>query len=179
MDQRSTSRAGNARGETALSASAVSTSFRSFRAPDTTACLAIFDRNCPAFFAPEECVDYAAFLAGAPATYEVCLSGGCIVGAFGLTPVEAGSARLNWILLDPAAKGTGVGAAMMQRAIGLARGAGATHIHIAASHLSEAFFAKFGARTLTRQEDGWGPGIHRHDMVLQHVQASVAACEKP
>ena len=167
MDQRSTSRAGNARGETALSASAVSTSFRSFRAPDTNACLAIFDRNCPAFFAPEERVDYAAFLAGEPATYELCLSGGCIVGAFGLTPGEAGSARLNWILLDPAAKGAGAGAAMMRRAIGRARGVGATHIDIAASHLSEPFFAKFGARTLSREVSGWGPGMHRYDMLLQ------------
>jgi len=162
-----------------VNGSAISTGFRSFRAPDTPACLAIFDLNCPAFFAPGERADYAAFLSGADATYEVCLSGGRVVGAFGLTPGEAGSARVNWILLDPAAKGTGAGAAMMQRAIGLARGAGSTHIDIAASHLSEAFFAKFGARTLTRQEDGWGPGMHRHDMVLEHVQASIAACDKP
>jgi GNAT superfamily N-acetyltransferase len=147
--------------------SALAVAFRHFTQADTGVCLALFELNCPASFAPEERADYAAFLRGADATYEVCLSGGRVVGAFGLTPGEAGSARVNWILLDPAAKGTGVGAAMMQRAIGLARGAGATHINIAASHLSEAFFAKFGARTLTRQEGGWGPGMHRHDMVLE------------
>lgn len=159
--------------------SALAIAFRHFTQADTAVCLALFELNCPAYFAPEERTDYAAFLSGADATYEVCLSGGRVVGAFGLTPGEAGSARVNWILLDPAAKGTGVGAAMMRRAIGLARGEAATHIHIAASHLSEAFFAKFGARTLSRQEDGWGPGMHRHDMVLEHVQASVAARGKP
>ena len=150
-----------------MSASAASICFRTFRTPDTSACLAIFDLNCPAFFAPEDRADYAAFLDEAPPTYEVCLSGGRITGAFGLTPGEAASARLNWILLDPAVKGRGVGAAMMQRAVGLARGAGATRIDIAASQFSETFFAKFGARTLSRQANGWGPGMHRHDMALQ------------
>ena len=58
-----------------MNGSAISTGFRSFRAPDTPACLAIFDLNCPAFFAPGERADYAAFLSGADATYEVCLSG--------------------------------------------------------------------------------------------------------
>lgn len=150
-----------------MNVSAAPITFRSFRAADTTACLAIFDLNCPAFFAPEERAEYAAFLGGEPATYELCLSGSLILGAFGLTPGETGRARVNWILLDPTAKGSGVGAAMMRRAIGLACGVGATHIDIAASHISAPFFAKFGARTVSRQENGWGPGMHRHDMLLQ------------
>ena len=140
--------------------------FRPFESSDTSACLAVFDMNCPAFFAPDEREDYAEFLAGAPTMYEVCVSDGRVLGAFGVTAGNSGDARVNWILLHPAAKGAGVGAAMMQRAIGHARNAGATRLDIAASHLSEPFFARFGARTVSRLTDGWGEGMHRHDMVL-------------
>ena len=135
----------------------------------------MFDLNCPAFFAPDEREDYAGFLAGAPATYEVCVSDGRVLGAFGVTAGGSGNARVNWILLDPAVKGTGIGAAMMQRAIGLARDAGATRLDIAASHVSEPFFAKFGARTVSRHTDGWGEGMHRHDMVLALSAGRAAA----
>jgi GNAT superfamily N-acetyltransferase len=138
--------------------------FRCFQATDTERCLAIFDRNCPEFFAPNERADYAAFLARGPGSYEVCSQGDGIIGAFGLLTGNAGRARIEWILLDPCAKGTG--AAMMHRAIGRARCAGATQIDIAASHLSAPFFAKFGARTTRVLPHGWGAGMHRHDMVL-------------
>lgn len=143
------------------------TTFRDFTPADTSACLAIFDLNCPAFFAPEERADYADFLAGEPGTYELCLCGDRVAGAFGLIPGEAGRARLNWILRDPAVKGGRIGSAMMRRAIAKARELGAAHIDIAASHLSEPFFERFGARTVSRRKDGWGPGMHRHDMVLK------------
>ena len=154
----------------AATAHAPSCSFRRFRATDTEACLAIFDRNCPAFFAPNERADYAAFLANVPEGYEVCSVGDRLVGAFGLLttdrasippwerampaiviPVGAARVRITWILLDPDTQGTGLGAAMMKRAIEGARRAGATQMDIAASHLSEGFFATFNATTVSRQ----------------------------
>ena len=36
--------------------------FRGYRPPDESACLALFDENCPAFFAPNERDDYLVFL---------------------------------------------------------------------------------------------------------------------
>ena len=39
---------------------------------DREACLALFDANCPTFFAPNERADYAAFLDQCPPDYQVC-----------------------------------------------------------------------------------------------------------
>ena len=137
-------------------------------------CLAIFDANCPTSFAPNERDEYAAFLRTAPDGYEVCLVDGHIAGAFGLVPTPrpdgAARMRLNWIMIDPEVQGRGVGRAMMERVTTRAReaaqGAG-LDLDIAASHVSAPFFARFGARETRRTEDGWGPGMHRIDMVLR------------
>jgi hypothetical protein len=46
-----------------------------------------------------------------------------------------------------------------------AEAAGGGRVKIAASHLSAPFFAKFGAVPLRTTDDGWGPGMHRVDMI--------------
>lgn len=141
-------------------------SFRQFSAADRQACLAIFDANCPAFFAPNERSDYSRFLDAAPDGYEVCELAGRIVAAFGLHRHEKNEGHLNWILIDPDAQGIGLGSAIMDRVISRARESGLVSIRIAASHKSEPFFAKFGATVQARTDDGWGPGMHRIDMSL-------------
>lgn len=137
-------------------------------------CLAIFDANCPEYFSPVEREEYEDYLDRLAEGYEVCLSGDKILGAYGIWHESEDSTRLTWIMLDPAAQGTGVGAAMMTRTLQRSREAGAINIGIAASHLSAPFFAKFGAVAIKETEDGWGPGMHRVDMVLDlSVQSEV------
>ncbi|WP_447727983.1 GNAT family N-acetyltransferase [Sphingomonas koreensis] len=140
--------------------------FRRYAPEDAETCLALFDANCPRFFAPGERADYAAYLDGA-AGYRVCEADGEIRGAFGVAPGLPGRAHLNWILIDPAAQRLGIGRAMMQVALDDARSLGAAKLDIAASQHSAPFFARFGARELSRAENGWGPGMHRIDMVLE------------
>ena len=138
-------------------------------------CLAIFDANCPEAFAPSERTEYETFLDDAPEGYEVCLLNGVVSGAFGLIatprPGDPDRLRINWIMIDPAAQGRGVGRAMMERvrarASAAASGGSDPTIDIAASHVSAPFFARFGAAEVARTEDGWGPGMHRVDMVLR------------
>jgi GNAT superfamily N-acetyltransferase len=139
--------------------------FHAYDIHSDKACLTLFDANCPAFFAPNERQDYALFLDEASSDYVVVKWDGEVVGAFGLFSA-ADDARLNWIMVDPQRKGLGVGRAIMQEATARARHLGAGAIHIAASHLSAPFFARFGARQTRYAEDGWGPGMHRIDMVL-------------
>lgn len=139
--------------------------FRRYTDEDADACLAIFDANCPDYFAPNERADFAVFLAGYPEGYELCLLNGKLVGAFGLS-AENRVGTLNWILIAPNAHGAGVGRAIMRRVLERGQTKDLSRLEIAASHKSQGFFAKFGARTLTTLEDGWGPGMHRVDMEI-------------
>jgi len=139
--------------------------FRPCQPADRGACLALFDGNCPRFFAPNERADYEEFLAAAPAGYEVCLLEDRIAGAFGVVR-EAPGLSLRWILLAPEFQGRGLGRAIMDRVAATVRAQGGGPLQIAASHESAPFFAKFGAREIRRTPDGWGPGMHRIDMLL-------------
>jgi len=141
--------------------------FRAYRAADKAACLALFDANCPAFFAPNERDDYASFLASAPPQYRVCVEGAQIIGAFGVLPAEAGEGRLNWILVDPRRQGTGLGSAMMSEVRQAVLAGGMHTVHIAASQHSAPFFTRFGATPERETRDGWGPGMNRIDMRLE------------
>jgi GNAT superfamily N-acetyltransferase len=128
-------------------------------------CLTLFDANCPEFFAPNERADYAAFLDRHGPDYTTCLVDGAIAGAFGVIAADlADRAHLNWILVDPAAQGAGLGRAIMAETRRRAEAAGRAWVDIAASHRSAPFFSRFGARELSRTPDGWGPGMHRVDM---------------
>ena len=140
--------------------------FRSFSRDDAGACLAIFDANCPAFFAPNERTDYESFLETSPDGYEICEIDGYIVGAFGLLQDDASGNRLNWIMLDPDSKGAGLGSMIMERVISVGRASRSPLIRIAASHKSAPFFGKFGAIAKKHTQDGWGPGMDRVDMEL-------------
>ena len=141
--------------------------FRHYQAADHAACLDIFDANCPRFFAPNERQDFDTYLTGKPDNYQVATRNNTVVGAFGVSAGTTHDARINWIMIDPSCQGDGVGAQMMLEAIGIARQLEALRIHIAASQHSAAFFAKYGATEVARTTDGWGPGMHRLDMLLE------------
>ena len=139
--------------------------FQPYQAADYRGCIALFDRNCPEYFAPNEREDYANFLKTDPHGYQVARLEQRVVAAFGLT-VEDAVGRISWIMVCPDSKGQGVGGAMMQHAKESAARARADVVDIAASHLSAPFFAHFGAVEQTTTPDGWGKGMHRVDMKL-------------
>ncbi len=140
--------------------------FRQYSSADMEICLAIFDANCPTFFAPNERGEYTSFLEDVPSGYEVCEAAGRVVGAFGLMGDGRKSKTLNWILLDPRTQGMGIGSAIMKRVILLGGASQSCLVKIAASAKSAPFFAKFGAVTTAHTENGRGPGMDRVDMVL-------------
>ena len=148
--------------------------FRAFTATDTTACLALFDANCPEYFAPNERADYRAFLDAMPDGYEVCELDGAIVGAYGVHAIDDDNAALHWILLAPAAQGHGLGAAIMSRTVRTLEQRGHRTLHISASHKSAPFFARFGAVEDARIIDGWGPGMHLVEMRIVRSMATAA-----
>jgi len=139
--------------------------FLPFAAARRDDCLALFDANCPAFFAPNERADYAAFLDRADEAYALAMLDDTLAGAFGVFPGAAGRAHLNWIMLHPERQGAGLGRAIMAEAARRALALDAAAVDIAASQHSAPFFARFGATETALTPDGWGPGMHRIDMV--------------
>jgi N-acetylglutamate synthase-like GNAT family acetyltransferase len=156
--------------------------FRDYTPADRDACLALFDDNCPAFFAPNERADYDAFLAGVEASlgaathdgegYVIVEQDGRVVGAHGVQhDATTDTCRLTWILHANAVQGRGYGRLVMARVLRVARAHGATSVQIAASDRSAPFFARFGAKAEEVTPDGWGPGMHRIDMRLTVSEA--------
>lgn len=141
-------------------------SFRPYQAGDQPACLALFDANCPAFFDPGERAGYIRFLELTPDGYEICLDGARIVGAYGLRPHAPDELVIRWILIAPDVQGRGIGSAMMARALDVCRATGVRLLHMAASHKSAPFFARFGARATATVRHGWGPDLDRVDMQI-------------
>lgn len=140
--------------------------FRPYSPADKQYCLDIFEGNCPEFFAPNERAEYEKFLDSNSANYEVCCIGPIVVGAFGLIGNDARTRNLNWILLNTKLQGSGIGSAIMERIMSLARTLDLNCVSIAASHKSAAFFSRFGAICVESVNDGWGPGMHRINMEL-------------
>lgn len=140
--------------------------FRPYCEADHQTCTAIFDANCPGFFAPNERQDYEEFLKGVSGDYEVCEVDGKVVGAFGLIVDGEHSKTLCWILLDPKTQGIGLGTTILERVIQQSRMSQTKVVHIAASDKSAPFFARFGASPTSLIENGWGPGMDRVDMEL-------------
>ena len=139
--------------------------FRPYAASDRAACLAIFDDNCPEFFAPNERDDYAAFLSASGDAYTIADVDGRVAGGYGLVP-ERDALALRWILFSRGMQGRGLGGRVMARALDEMRERRVMQLHIAASHRSAPFFARFGATEVKTTRDGWGPGMHRVDMLL-------------
>lgn len=139
---------------------------RRYSAADHAACLALFDANCPEYFAPNERAEYQDFL-GDGGDYRVCVREARVVGAYGLAPHAEGGTAIRWILLDPVVHGAGIGRAIMTGVLEELRTSGRMPLHISASHMSAPFFARFGAQTLSTVPDGWGPGMHRVEMEIR------------
>jgi len=146
-------------------------SCRPYGPRDEAECLQLFDSNCPAAFAAGERDDYASYLRSVP-DYIVYVRDDTIAGAFGMSE-DRGRARLRWILVHPRWQGSGLGSEMMRAVVRSAVTRGARVLDIAASQVSEPFFARFGARVIRRIEDGWGSGMHRVDMELDLTAAAL------
>ena len=110
--------------------------FRPFNLSDCSECLALFEANCPTFFAPNERDVYASFLSANHPSYKVCLDESGIVGAFGVYPIDSANAALHWILLAPGMHGRGLGSAIMGEVIREMEASGRSLLHISASHRS-------------------------------------------
>ena len=128
-------------------------------------CVALFEQNCPQYFAVEERGDYAQFLDSAPENYWLVGGANDCVACYGLT-IQGSDASINWIMVDSTAHRRGIGSAMIARAFSIFTDHSVTHLKVATSQHAVRFFARFGLTERSRTMNGWGLGMHRIDMEL-------------
>lgn len=146
-------------------------SFRNYSLSDKGSCLRIFDLNCPNNFSPNEREDYEVFLNNEARDYLVLIQEHRVIGAFGLSSLNPKVGRLRWILLHPDFQGKGLGSEIMTRVQTMAKAKNLDRVLISASQHSAPFFEAFGARTVEIISHGWGPEMHRHNMILNSLSS--------
>lgn len=141
--------------------------FRKYKARDKDACLSLFNENCPEFFAPNEKADYDEFLDQNYPGYYMVYADDILAGVFGIMDLGEDKFCISWIMLSRAAQGKGAGTAMMKKALADAKKQKAKIITISTSHLAYKFFEKFGAEIIEEIEHGWGPNMHKINMIIK------------
>jgi GNAT superfamily N-acetyltransferase len=148
---------------------------------DRVACVRIARSNTPDFVLPEEVEGYAgwldrACLAATPG--EACdyfvLASEPIAGASELLACggiawahTAPVATLCWGLVRRDLHRRGLGSLLLAHRIDLARARGVQEVLMDTSQHALAFFLRAGFRVAGSVADGYGPGLHRHDLSLR------------
>jgi len=151
--------------------------FRPYAPTDRAACLRIFRSNMPKFFTEQELDDFAGWLnavespLGREADDDVAhyyvgevADGVMACGGWGIR-AGADHATLIWGMVDAMRHGTGLGDALTRYRIAAFRAAyPAMPMTIDTSHHTAGFYERLGFCTEKFTEDGYAPGLHRHDM---------------
>ena len=145
---------------------------RAYEAPDMDACLAIFDSNTPAFFAPEERDDFARFLtqgSDRDRPYLVLERTGTVIACAGLI-VEAAArqAIFAWGMVDRRLHREGLGTRLVQARLALARDNPIVEeVLLDTSQHTHGFYETFGFEVTKVTPDGYAPRLDRWDMRLR------------
>ena len=149
--------------------SMTSINYTPYQRSDRHLCMALFDRNCPQFFAHEERVEYEQFLDADPLNYWLVGQPEDPMACYGLS-IEGGEAGINWIMVDPFSHRRGLGRAMVERALLMFAEHNASQLNVATSQHAVSFFERFGLIEISRTLHGWGLGMHRIDMTMSLTQ---------
>ncbi|HKU99704.1 MAG TPA: GNAT family N-acetyltransferase [Vineibacter sp.] len=143
---------------------------RPYRREDRAACLALFDSNVPAAFAPQERADFIHFLDHLNRGYLVMEDvHGHVVACGGFLPSNGNPATavLCWGMVRQTLHRMGRGAYLLAARLDLiATNAGFTTVAIETSQKSRGFFERFGFVAGTIVPDGFAPGLDRVEMTL-------------
>jgi ribosomal protein S18 acetylase RimI-like enzyme len=143
---------------------------RPYTPADRDACLAIFDSDCPRYVAPEERPLFEAYLAAPKGRYAVLAADdGTIVGCGGvMTERDGREAHLTWGLIHAGHHRHGLGRAMtLERLRWIAEMPGIERVVMDTSQHTAGFYERLGFRLTRIVENGYAPGLHRHEMELR------------
>lgn len=142
--------------------------FREYTPSDLEGCLEVFDSNIPEFFSQPEREDFINFLDDLPGRYGVVVDGsGRIVGCGGVATsrTDPHGANLTWGMVHRSLHRNGIGRVLTQERLAwAAQLPNVSVVSLNTSHLTEAFYEKFGFRTVQRIPNGYREGLDRCDM---------------
>lgn len=143
-------------------------SFRDYTAADREGCLDVFTSNIPEFFSESERDDFIDFLGRLPGRYGVVVDD-CnrIVACGGVAHSRSNpkGAALTWGMVRRDLHRQGIGRILTNvRMEWIRQMPDITDAYIDTSHLTEAFYQKYGFATVKYTENGYRPGLHRCDM---------------
>jgi ribosomal protein S18 acetylase RimI-like enzyme len=139
---------------------------RPYQPSDQTGCLAVFDSNCPDFFAAGEREEFANFLASPDGAYFVLDHDGAIAGCGGYAAENPQLASITWTMVRRDLHRNGLGRLLLFAAMKkLTASANVSHVRLHTSPACAAFFEKQGFRVAEVTPDGIAPGMDRVEML--------------
>jgi predicted N-acetyltransferase YhbS len=152
---------------------------RAYTSADVSACLKLFDSNCPPFFDAAERADYAQFLQDPADRGEYFVLEAArepdseVVACGGIWVKEAGEGGLiygglSWGMVRADLHGQGLGGQLTDFRLNLLRGrSGVREVQIETSQHTEGYYARHGFVTVQRRSDGFAPGLDEIKMTLK------------
>jgi N-acetylglutamate synthase-like GNAT family acetyltransferase len=142
---------------------------RRYRTDDKASCLDIFDSNIPKYFDPGERADFASYLDAPSGHYLIGEIDGRLItcGGWGKLP-DRSTATLVYGMVHSDYHGTGIGKKMLERRLSdMAKVAEIKKVTLDTSQHVAGFFERFGFVETSVEPNAYGPGLHRHDMILR------------
>lgn len=142
---------------------------RSYTPSDREACLAVFDSNIPGYFLANERAMFAKFLDELDSPYFVADHDGAVVACGGFADVDGTATRLTWGMVRRDLHRNGVGKLLLFYRLRRIGDLNKPAVSLDTSQHTRAFFEKFGFRVVSIQQDGYGPGLDKIEMVKRLV----------
>lgn len=136
---------------------------------DRDACLALFDANAPAFFAPSERAAFEKYLANPLGRYAVVEDASRrILGGGGVIIAREGkTAHLVWGMIAPDLQRRGLGRLLaLERLRWIAAVPGVERVIMDTTQKTAPFYMRLGFAVTNKTPDGYGAGLDRVDMEL-------------
>jgi len=129
--------------------------------------LALFDANCPFYFAAEERNDFDYYLDHQLELYFVVLENETVLGCGGIN-FENETAIISWDMIDPNHHKKGIGSLLLQHRINTIKSLdGMTKIVVRTSQHTDGFYEKNGFTLLEVKKNYWAFGFDLYLMEME------------